>query len=490
MSSYDLRDPDEARQYLLEGLLYSFAAPLNADSVKHSLSWAMEIVSQGDPLPCLGLVADIGLIATHQNVSDFKNEFDNEVAHDPATKRQYEDYVLGKMFADYSFEQASDALAKYEARDHRRAVAYLVSRVCDRTNIDGAILSLAVVKSLLDLPPEEVIERAVNQVRDNGRLEYLSDDFKAMIVNVRNAGELLGREDVFELEQGTALAEFGQRVALRQVLRASAELEKSLPNQRPSVPARKYSIATNIMEEDFYPIGGFTSISNKGTIESLLRSELAYLEDDDQRPDLFDIKYVRDELLYYSRDENQFLRRRLSFVFLFDPALASARFKDSELPVQRIILLMALLVAIVRKLQEWMGDDAIVFELLFIENGNGKELDDERTLFETLFREEIDNGLLTIGSIEPADVAEHCDDLARRTLCHAVMLTPERDSSEIGAISVVGQKAATGQFAIPSRFVIDASVPILIWDEDVWQSELSGIDGWVESAQRFARFLV
>ena len=27
----------------------------------------------------------------------------------------------------------------------------------------------------------------------------------------------------------------------------------------------------------------------------------------DERPDLFDMKFVRDELLYYSRDENQFL---------------------------------------------------------------------------------------------------------------------------------------------------------------------------------------
>ena len=30
---------------------------------------------------------------------------------------------------------------------------------------------------------------------------------------------------------------------------------------------------------------------------------------------MFDIKFIRDELLYYSRDENQFLRRRRAFVF-------------------------------------------------------------------------------------------------------------------------------------------------------------------------------
>ena len=74
---------------------------------------------------------------------------------------------------------------------------------------------------------------------------------------------------------------------------------------------RRYSVATNIMEEDHYPIGGFTSISNRGTVESMVRSELAYI-DEGMRPDLFDIKFARNELLFYSRDENQFLRRRLS----------------------------------------------------------------------------------------------------------------------------------------------------------------------------------
>ena len=67
----------------------------------------------------------------------------------------------------------------------------------------------------------------------------------------------------------------------------------------------------------------------------------------EDRSDLFDIKFLRDELLYYARDENQFLRRRRTFVVAFFPDLVQARFKDVELPCQRIVLLLALVVTAV-----------------------------------------------------------------------------------------------------------------------------------------------
>ena len=538
MSIFDLRDPDDARRYLLEGLLFSAAAPITESNVRATLLWAMEIVSEGSPLPCLGLVTDIGLIATNQNVASPKNEFDDEIARDPTMLRQYEDYVLGKLFSDFSFERASDALSRYrhldesadedapneemigkpEERDHRRAVAYIINQIRDRSNAGGAILSLAVIKSLLELPPEEVIEQAVNLVNESGWSEFLQKDFSETIIKIRNTGELLGREDVFELEQGTALAEFGQRVALRQVLRASAEFEDALPSQRPNVPARKYSVATNILEEDFYPIGGFTSISNKGTIESLLRSELAYLDEDtSQRPDLFDIKYVRDELLYYSRDENQFLRRRLAFLFFLDPTLVTTRFKDAELPVQRVVLWMAFLVATVRKLLEWLSDDAIKFEIVFIESVGQKGLAEERTLFETLFREEIESELLVIRSIEREDIGGYCDEKARESMCHAVMMTADPKLAEARNHQTIeskpkkrkkadektaGEEVATiaapskrkislGEFAIPSWMIFDEAIPSLIREDDEkWQADDEGMDGWIESVRAMARHLV
>src|SRR4029077_16166328 len=128
----------------------------------------------------------------------------------------------------------------------------------------------------------------------------------------------------------------------------------------------RMEVPTRILDEDTYPVGGFTSIATRGSIESLLHSQLAYMEDEPERPDLFDIKFVRDELLYYSRDENQFLRRRRTFVFALAADLVSARCKGGDLPYQRGVLLLALLTVIVHKLAEWLSTDALSFQIVLV----------------------------------------------------------------------------------------------------------------------------
>ncbi len=97
-------------------------------------------------------------------------------------------------------------------------------------------------------------------------------------------------------------------------------------------------------------------------MESLLRSELAYMETG-ERPDLFDIRYARDELLYYSRDENQFFRRRVTIMFVLDASLAITRVKDSGATWQRIITTMAMVVAMVRTSTDWLSSDSLTFEI-------------------------------------------------------------------------------------------------------------------------------
>src|ERR1700676_2724717 len=99
-----------------------------------------------------------------------------------------------------------------------------------------------------------------------------------------------------------------------------------------------------------------------------------------ERPDLFDVKFLRDELLYYSRDENQFLRRRRTFVFVLYSDLTAARFKDADLPYQRGVLLLALLTTALRRLTEWLSADALAFEVLFVGAGEEEPLAAEHAL--------------------------------------------------------------------------------------------------------------
>ena len=335
----------------------------------------------------------------------------------------------------------------------------------------------AAIKGLIQNSPQSVIQQAWQSCGEVGVSPGLMRDYESLIRAVRGTGDLLGPEDIFELESGTALAEFGQRIALRQVLQVAAQLQRELPHQKPRSRPRKYSVATNIMEEDHYPIGGFASISNRGTIESLVRSELAYI-DEQQRPDLFDIKFARNELLYYSRDENEFLRRRLSFVFILYPDLVATRIKDNQLPCQRIILLLACLYVCVRQLVDWLTGDAIKFEFLLVESTDENQLTDERTLIETLFREEIVTGHVVVQSIQPSDVAARCAALARSSLCHTLSVA-------------AGDVPVSDDYSIAARMRIDAAQPTLIFPEEaIHQPEERGFKGWQQQLDQLLRFWV
>ncbi len=231
------------------------------------------------------------------------------------------------------------------------------------------------------------------------------------------------------------------------------------------------------MEEDHYPIGGFSSLSNRGTIESLVRSELAYI-DHDMRPDLFDIKFARNELLYYSRDENQFLRRRLTFVFILYPDLTAARFKDNSLPCQRIILLLASLYGSVCQLIEWLSSDAIRFEFLLVEPADGPILVDERSLLETLLRDNLASGSVTIESIGRGEVESRCIQRARTSLCHTL---------SIGYRDIPG----SDNLSISCQMELARTQPVLILPgATVCETEETGLDGWRQQLDRLLRFWV
>lgn len=425
MTIYELRDLEEARRFLLQGLWWQRVVPPNKATVKEALEWCLEIASGGDPLPPVGFVADLGHVA-------FGEDWEARDARDQMAVpglpinlvRTYEDHVLGKIYSDWTFSRASDALRRYTGRDRARGLAFLINQVRGRAELPGVVFAPGVIKQALDSQPEEVLAQGWEMLLQEGVQPLQVDLYEALITAVRRGAEVLAPEDIFELEHRTALADMGQRVALRQVLRATALLEAMLPRHRVKPLVHRMEVPTRILDEDTYPVGGFTSISTRGSVESLLQSQLAYMETDPgaERPDLFDIKFLRDELLYYSRDENQFLRRRRTFVLVLQPDLISSRFKDAALPYQRGVLLLALIRVLVLKLSEWLSSDALAFQILFVGSGERDVLAPERGLLETLLREQIANGTVILSRMPAAEVAGQCTRWARRSMCHVLNL--------------------------------------------------------------------
>jgi hypothetical protein len=499
MNVHELRDLDEARRFLLQGLWLQRVLPPGPATVRPALEWCLEIASAGRPLPPTGFVADAGHVAFGLDEEVKARRDDPPVPGvPPGLLRAYEDHVLGKLYGDWSFAEAGECLRAYKKADekpdekdktkHQRGLAFVLEQFRTRAGFAGVELSPGVLRALKDADPREVLAEGWAALNRDGPLPLLLELLESLVAGARRTAEVLGREDLFELKRDTALKPEGERLALRQVLEASARLEDALPPSRLRPRAGRREVPTRVLDEDTYPVGGFASLSTRGSIESLLHSQLAYMEKD-ERPDLFDIKYLRDELLYYSRDENQFPRRRRTFAFVLFPDLVQTRFKDADLPYQRGVLLISLLHVLVRKLSEWLSTDALTFVFYFV---GGDELAPELALFYTLLKELIDTRtvvlfvsqqmvkkcpwlkeLIDTGKVveveeaTPEQAERDCALLARRSLCHALPVATEDKSFTVADILV-------------TRLGVDRAYPTVRTDDEKleYPDALDNVEKW------------
>lgn len=426
MGIVELRNLEDSRQYILQGLWFQRVATPSAARLKTILEWVLEILSHGHALLPSGFIADMGHIALGHDARNESREPVHASIWPAGLLRSYEDQVLGKLYADWTFERASDALRRYQTRDRIRGLSYTVKQLRDRGQIGGVELSPAVVRGLLAAKPEEVLQQGFESLQTSGPMPLLLEQYEHLISAVRRMGDLLGPEDVIALEQQTALAGMGQYVAHRQILQLVGMMESRIPHRPVRPMTGRKEVPTRVLNDDQYPVGGYSSIATRGSIESLLHSQLAYMEP--EPPDLFDVKFVRDELFYYSRDENQFRRRRRSFAILLRPECVSARYKDPELPAQRLVLTSAVLLTVLRRLADWLSTDALHFELMFLKDANQKgiPLKEEAALFSILTREWQERKLAEITTRFTADEAEaHCQRVARQVELHVLVVGPE-----------------------------------------------------------------
>jgi hypothetical protein len=411
----ELRDGDDARTWARQGLWLCRLAPVIPATVRPTLEWALAIAAAGDPLPPLGFVADLGQLLLGS--PGRRPPLVELPGWPPALGQSYEDHLLGRLFADAAVERAADAVQRYQGKDRATGLAFAVRRLRERADLGGVELSPAILRGLAADPPEQVLAAGYESLATDGPVPLLVDQYEQLAAAARRMAEPLGAEDVVALEQRTALADLGQYVAHRQILQVAARLEAALP-ARPVRPAvGRKEVPTRVPDEDQYPVGGYASIATKGSVESLLHSQLAYMEPD-QGPDLFDVKFVRDELFYYSRDDNRFLRRRRAFAVVFRPDLTAARFKDADQPAQRIVLTLAAILATVRRLADWLSTDALRFELLFEAAGGVTPLEHERDLTATLLRELVGRGVAEVAPLDAAGIRRRLDALSHQSqLC-------------------------------------------------------------------------
>lgn len=463
----ELRDPAELRLWVAQGLCLARVIPPWAAKTSEIFVWAQALASEGESLPPFGFLADLGHLA-FRTTAPATVPFQSISNAPTALLRRYEDYALGKLLADTNFERAVDALRQYTGADRSRGLLYLVRQMRAHLEIPGAVVSPAALKAVAQTNAETLLNDGYESIAQEGALPTLTEMLDEITREFRNRPTVIGPEDVFELERKTALAPFGQRVALRQVLQAVTLLQEAVPRQRPPTRGRRHEVQTRIVEEDTYPVGGFASIATRGSIESLLHSQLAFMEPH-ERPDLFDIKFLRDELLYYSRDENRFLRRRRTYFFVLHPDLVDARVKDGDLPCQRIILLLAFVVVASRALVDWLQADALKFEIILLNKGDPSVLAPEAELLAVVLADQISNGTVSIRDLVQGQLTEVWDLQSRRSQCYALIASTQPPSLDLPK-----DVAASG--------LVVGNPPVLAVDEALDRTASGGgIVGWRET---------
>ncbi|MEM6928141.1 MAG: hypothetical protein AAF602_14510 [Myxococcota bacterium] len=367
-------------------------------------------------LPPMGLVADIAAMLEDPSPSL------SRASMPFLDLRKYDDRVVGPLLMHRVRTSLADAYAGLPEAWRGAAVAALAERLTDELDPEAPWWEAGGLRRWLGQPADEVWEQGLSSLGAQAVRDALGDRLEAMI---RSGTAHWTTADVHLVRNLPAMASRAQRVAVRQVLEAAELIDARLPRTvRPRL--RTGQVASGLEEEDAYPTGGFSALSNSGSPENLVISELVYMDDDHDGIDLFDVRFTEGELLYYTRDESIYTRERRRIGIALAEDCGGARVKDVDLPFQRLVLALGVIHAVVDRVVKWLGK----VELEIAIHPIGRDLVDETKLLHLVLRSQIDAGVV---QIEPlADVSGFVARTAerqRRSETDAVWITTQPESA-------------------------------------------------------------
>jgi len=412
-----------------------------AESAARVGPWILATMGERFDVPPPGVVADLGALLFGATVETLRASV-AAAADDPALAaaiRRYEDALLGRLAADRRLASAGFAVARLPRGMHAQAVGILVAGVLARIDYrSGMEVQPGIVRQLVERSPAEALQRGFAILRDDERVRRrLTEAYADLARCAQKARDLLGDADLFALENLTVLASLTQRLAVADVVRAQEAIASGLPRRIPRRRRDEGDVASKLEDESTYPAGGFSSVTTSGSLENLVTSELVYMDPPGTRSDvdLFDVRYVEGELLYYARDEAILVRRRRLVVVALAADLVGARVKDRELPWQRIVLVLAVVHVLTKKLVELLGDEELEIRVAFLrEEGRATPLAEEKALVELLLREWREKGMAEIVEATWDEIVELAGTNVRRALVEVVRIATSPLGKEAKAL--------------------------------------------------------
>ncbi|MDX9721741.1 MAG: hypothetical protein RBU37_13405 [Myxococcota bacterium] len=388
---FDLADPQQLEQLLL---LQCECSGVSAEAIEQHFSAALlvyaELLAEGIAWLPFFWVLDLTVLLRDGTRPLLFAEQASELDRTRLRSR-YQMRCLTGLFRMQELEAARDALASLELP--WGAFAFALGRLCSSwSNQDLATcaLSPSFVRELAfrrrgvvarkqskaseghaSSRPSEGIAAVASSVPESDRLRVEQDslalelhwEWMASLVEGPEL-EPLQAEDVFVIKQFALLGSAPERLLARE-RRALEERFGSLPVLTRS--REREQVWVDLDAVGHFPQGGLDGLSTRGSLENLLRSELVYIEEE-EHPDLFSLRYLESELLYYLRDEGQLIRRHRNFRFFIE-LHESYDWVLPQQPQRLSSMLCAFLQRLVADLLELLTGEALRIELCIVSAG-------------------------------------------------------------------------------------------------------------------------
>jgi hypothetical protein len=294
---------------------------------------------------------------------------DDDAAALRTARLAWQDRVVAPWLADPSFVAAHVVIAGAPAAARGRLLAHAVALVLGRVVGAGALPAgnVARLRSASERwsGRDRVVDRAALAARTTpqaliGVLTQLD-----AVGPTLAARRLFLEEELWELAHLVELPSEAARLALRTVHRTSAAIPRLAPALQALLRRRARDVPVDAEAPDTFPAGGFDAMSTKGALENLVRTEVAWVgegatmtPDGRPGPDLFDVRFVEGELLFYTRDESPLLLQRRALVIVVEEA-DQLRHKVPTLPTQTLVLVQAVALRAFHDLVDVVGAPAV-----------------------------------------------------------------------------------------------------------------------------------
>ena len=287
----------------------------------------------------------------------------------------YRRHLIEALAAAAGWEQLADAYHALHPRQRSWALSIVARHVIERLALSGdsrLFLARGGLLRRLTAPSWRACARLGHDaLLDAGRacdpiVEYFEAAYQALAQRALAQGLAVEQRTLFALRHLEQIPDEPMLLAVEQLAAAGASFEHALRWLTRRGEERGYSRDLERAESRLV-LGGFEGLGRGGRMENLLASELGLIEPEraPDAPDLFELRWAADELLYFTRDLGQGGRRPLRIAWVFGEALVRLRTKGPGALWSPAMMAIAALCASVGRLRRRCPPEVLQCDLVF-----------------------------------------------------------------------------------------------------------------------------